>query len=100
MTFTWLHPDLPPSLHQRGPARLEADEIGEAEYRARLYYSLGFSLEEAKRRVLQNLRWEWELHRAPGYHRRVVDAVEKIYAYNARSGGQARGGTAAKPKKR
>jgi hypothetical protein len=80
MSFPWMEPDLPASFVQRGKARLERDELAEAEYRARLYLSLGYSLEEAKKRVAQNLRWEWELHKAPGHHKKAAGAVEGHYA--------------------
>jgi hypothetical protein len=99
MPFDWMHPDLPASVVQRGPTRLSDDELGEADYRARLYFTLGYSLEEAKRRVLQNLRWEWELHKAPKHHKKAAEIVEQIYVQQ-RASAAPRTGQSAKAKKR
>jgi hypothetical protein len=95
MPFPWLHPDVPADVESRGRNKLQHDEMVEAEYRARLYYSLGYSLAEAKKRVTQNASWEWELQARykPGHHGKLGKRVEQIYAMESSA-------TSAKPAKR
>ena len=80
MPFPWLYPDVPADVESRGRSKLQNDELAEAEYRARLYHSLGYSLAEAKKRVTQNATWEWELQKGSkaAHHARLGKRVEQI----------------------
>ncbi len=89
MPFDWLHADVPEALARTFAARSEAASLREAEERAAMLCRLGYSRADAKRRVIGNVRWEWELHGTPKFLASLDALVDGVYA----RGGRARGGS-------
>ena len=56
--------------------KMHMDEI---EQRARMFRNLGRSREEAKRRITQNMEWEFELGPELAIEKKVAEIVNRVY---------------------
>ena len=77
MPFPWYQPDVPPLA---SPEKARAMYEAELRERAMLLLRLGYSVEEAKLRLRGNVRWDFELHRAPPHLKRVDAIVDQVFA--------------------
>jgi hypothetical protein len=53
--------------------------LREIEERARTFHRLAHSREYAKKRILQNLRWEFEFSPVPALDKKVDEIVNRVY---------------------
>jgi hypothetical protein len=57
--------------------KMHLDEIAE---RARLFHRLAHSKEHARKRILQNLRWEFESSPSAALEKKVDEIVDHVYS--------------------
>lgn len=80
MPFDWMHPPRP---EQRGDPFRRQFERTIAE-RARLFFNLGYGVDEATERIRAALRWEFDPDipgtPLPPFYREVPDMVASVYA--------------------
>ena len=87
MPFSWCHPSIPESYARTFPRKREAMYLAELEDRAALLHRLHYSRAAAVARLRGNLRWDFELHRAPKLIDRVEAIVDAVYQRGGRAGG-------------
>ncbi len=59
--------------------KFDAMHLREIEERACLLRNLGYDKREAKKRIKQNLRWEFELMELPPFYNTVDKIVDRVY---------------------
>jgi hypothetical protein len=84
MTFDWWCPEVNPAVVARNPARFRATVLAELEQRARLLFDLKYDRDRAVRRLRDNLAWEFELSKLPGFADEVEKLVDAVYKRRAK----------------
>lgn len=85
MPFPWLHPDVPTEYRNAG-AKANAMYEQEIRERAALLMRLGFSKDETRERIRENVRWDFERQPTPAHLSRASKIVDEVYS-SRRSGG-------------
>ncbi len=77
MPFDYLHSMIPRSYTNVGE-KAEAQYLKELKERAALLHRLRYEKEDAIKRLMGNLNWDWECNPKPDYVERLMKAVPKI----------------------
>jgi hypothetical protein len=78
MPFDWYHPDLPDD-YTMSPLKATQMYTLELKERAALLMRLGYSKEETLKRVVGNVRWDFELHPEPAHLEQARQVVDEVY---------------------
>ncbi len=81
MPFDWYHPIIPKTFQEKIKDRFHEAYIAETRFRARLFFNLGYSRQYAVKRIQENLAWEFELSKVPGFYDEIPKVVSEVYAY-------------------
>lgn len=83
MPFDYMHSNVPKSYADAGE-KAEAQYVAELEDRAAMLHRLGYGEEETVKRLVGNIRWDWECNPKPGFveglEKSVVGLVRKVYS--------------------
>jgi hypothetical protein len=55
--------------------------LQEIEQRAWIFFSLHYSKEHARKRIVQNLRWEFESFPSSGLEKKVDEIINHVYKH-------------------
>lgn len=84
MTFEWWNPEVNPVVAARNPSRLRDAFLAELDQRARMLFHLKYDRDRAVRRLRDNLEWEFELSKLPGFADEVEKRVDAVFKRRAK----------------
>jgi hypothetical protein len=87
MNFPWWEPKIPARARATAAARRETMYLRELEERAALLKRLQYSRDRCRQRLAANVRWDFELHKAPAFLARIDAIVDAAYGKGSRRGG-------------
>ena len=88
MPFDWMTPKPNPGLAKALAGKREETYLQDLEDRAGLLQRLRYSREQARGRLMANVRWDFEQVKAPARLGGQVDAIiERVYGRGSRKGG-------------
>lgn len=81
MPFDYLHPDVNPKYTEATKANAEKAHLQAIKERAAMLHRLGYSKEDAIRRLEQNVEWDFDkwADRLPSFYEQITAIVEQIY---------------------
>lgn len=86
--FDWMKPTAPPKRARKAAAqKRDAMYKDELEDRASLLQRLGYSAEQARKRLRANVDWDFELHGKPRHAAEVDRVVDAVYRRGGKPGG-------------
>ena len=87
MPFPWCRPTIPEDYARTFSRKREAMYLTELEERAALLCRLKYPKAQAVARLKANVKWDFELHRAPKFLDKVEGIVDGVYQRGGRAGG-------------
>ncbi len=77
MSFDWMQVQAPVAASTSTKAAF----VQEIEERAQMLHGLQYRRQDAQRRIVSNLRWEFETLADPGFFGEVEAIVARVYGY-------------------